>query len=74
MGGTVGVGAGTVAGIYEIQQRAAVREAERQSERLEEFASVVSHDLETRSASPRAGSERRSPTATRSTCRRSTRR
>ncbi|QCS41273.1 HAMP domain-containing sensor histidine kinase [Natrinema versiforme] len=45
MGGTVGVGAGTVAGIYEIQQRAAVREAERQSARLEEFASVVSHDL-----------------------------
>ena len=45
MGGTVGVGAGTVAGIYEIQQRAAVREAERQSDRLEEFASVVSHDL-----------------------------
>ncbi|WP_254525293.1 sensor histidine kinase [Natrinema caseinilyticum] len=45
MGGTVGVGAGTVAGIYEIRQRAAVREAERQSARLEEFASVVSHDL-----------------------------
>ncbi|MFC6768369.1 sensor histidine kinase [Natrinema soli] len=45
MGGTVGVSAGTVAGIYEIQQRAAVREAERQSARLEEFASVVSHDL-----------------------------
>ncbi|WP_084177320.1 sensor histidine kinase [Natrinema saccharevitans] len=45
MGGTVGVGAGTVAGIYEIRQRAATREAKRQSERLEEFASVVSHDL-----------------------------
>ncbi|WP_408957007.1 sensor histidine kinase [Natrinema sp. 74] len=45
MGGTVGVGAGTVAGIYEIQQRAAVREAERQSDRLEQFASIVSHDL-----------------------------
>ena len=45
MGGTMGVGAGTVAGVYEIQQRAAVREARRQSERLEEFASVVSHDL-----------------------------
>ncbi|MFC4542599.1 sensor histidine kinase [Halosolutus amylolyticus] len=45
MGGTVGVAAGTIAGIYEIRQRAAVREARRQSERLEEFASVVSHDL-----------------------------
>ncbi len=45
VGGTVGVGAGTIAGIYEIRQRAAVREAERQSERLEQFASVVSHDL-----------------------------
>ena len=45
MSGTVGVAAGTVAGIYEIRQRAAVREARRQSERLEEFASIVSHDL-----------------------------
>ena len=45
IGGTVGVGAGTVAGIYEIRQRAAVREAKRQSARFEEFASVVSHDL-----------------------------
>ncbi|NUB89791.1 HAMP domain-containing histidine kinase [Haloterrigena sp. SYSU A121-1] len=45
MSGTMGVGAGTVAGIYDIKQRAATREARRQSERLEEFASVVSHDL-----------------------------
>lgn len=45
MGGTIGVGAGTVAGIYDVRQRAAVREAERQSERFETFASVVSHDL-----------------------------
>ena len=45
MSGTVGVAAGTVAGVYEIRQRAAVREARRQSDRLESFASVVSHDL-----------------------------
>ncbi|WP_207591343.1 sensor histidine kinase [Halomontanus rarus] len=45
MSGTVGVAAGTIAGIYEIRQRAAVRDARRQSARLEEFASVVSHDL-----------------------------
>ncbi len=45
MSGTVGVAAGTVAGTYEIRQRVAVREARRQSERLEEFASIVSHDL-----------------------------
>lgn len=45
MSGTIGVAAGTVAGVYEIRQRAAVREARRQSARLEEFASVVSHDL-----------------------------
>ncbi|MCU4740605.1 sensor histidine kinase [Natronoglomus mannanivorans] len=45
MSGTVGVAAGTVAGIYEIRQRTAVREARRQSARLEEFAAVVSHDL-----------------------------
>ena len=45
MSGTVGVAAGTVAGMYEIRQRAAVREAKRQSERLETFASIVSHDL-----------------------------
>ena len=45
MSGTMGVGAGTVAGVYDIKQRVATREARRQSERLEEFASVVSHDL-----------------------------
>ena len=45
LSGTVGVAAGTVAGWYELRQRAAVREARRQSERLEQFASVVSHDL-----------------------------
>ena len=45
MSGTVGVAAGTVAGIYDIKQRQAAREARRQSERLEAFASVVSHDL-----------------------------
>ncbi|UTF53186.1 sensor histidine kinase [Natronosalvus rutilus] len=45
MSGTVGVAAGTVAGLYEIRQRSAVREARRQHARLEEFASVVSHDL-----------------------------
>ncbi|WP_435359565.1 sensor histidine kinase [Haloarchaeobius sp. DFWS5] len=43
--GTVGVGAGTVAGAGEVRQRIAAREAERQRERLDEFASVVSHDL-----------------------------
>ena len=45
MSGTIGVAAGTVAGVYEIRQRAAAREARRQRARLEEFASVVSHDL-----------------------------
>ncbi|WP_436345996.1 sensor histidine kinase [Natronorubrum sp. FCH18a] len=45
MGGTMGVGAGTIAGVFDIKQRAATREARRQSDRLEEFASVVSHDL-----------------------------
>ncbi len=45
MGGTLGVGAGTIAGLFDIKQRIATREARRQSERLEEFASVVSHDL-----------------------------
>ncbi|WP_435319544.1 sensor histidine kinase [Haloarchaeobius sp. TZWSO28] len=43
--GTVGVGAGAVAGAGEVRQRIAAREAERQRARLEEFASVVSHDL-----------------------------
>ncbi|WP_439027573.1 sensor histidine kinase [Haloarchaeobius sp. DT45] len=43
--GTVGVGAGSVAGVGEVRQRIAAREAERQRERLDEFASVVSHDL-----------------------------
>ncbi|MFC3959805.1 sensor histidine kinase [Halovivax cerinus] len=45
LSGTVGVAAGCVAGWYEIQQRAAVREARRQRERLDQFASFVSHDL-----------------------------
>ncbi len=45
MGGTMGVGAGTVAGVFDSKQRAATREARRQSDRLEEFVSVVSHDL-----------------------------
>jgi signal transduction histidine kinase len=45
VGGTVGVAAGTVGGAAEIRQRQAVRQAERERERLEEFASVVSHDL-----------------------------
>ncbi|WP_254864282.1 sensor histidine kinase [Halovivax gelatinilyticus] len=45
LSGTVGVAAGSVAGWYEIRQRAAHREANRQRERLEQFASVVSHDL-----------------------------
>lgn len=45
MSGTIGVAAGTVAGVYEIRQRAAAREARRQRARFEEFASVVSHDL-----------------------------
>ncbi|MFQ3294367.1 MAG: signal transduction histidine kinase [Halobacteriales archaeon] len=43
--GTVGVGAGAVAGTAEIRQRAATRQAQRERERLEEFASIVSHDL-----------------------------
>ncbi|ELZ11073.1 integral membrane sensor signal transduction histidine kinase [Halovivax asiaticus JCM 14624] len=45
LSGTIGVAAGSVAGWYEIRQRAAVREARRQRERLDQFASVVSHDL-----------------------------
>ncbi|GAB3022856.1 sensor histidine kinase [Natronobiforma cellulositropha] len=45
LSGTVGVAAGSIAGLYEVRQRAAVREARRQNARLEEFASVVSHDL-----------------------------
>jgi len=43
--GTVGVAAGTVAGAAEVRQRQAVRAAERERERMEQFASVVSHDL-----------------------------
>jgi signal transduction histidine kinase len=43
--GTVGVGAGSVAGAAEIRQREATRQARRERERLEEFASIVSHDL-----------------------------
>jgi signal transduction histidine kinase len=43
--GTVGVAAGAVAGTAEIRQREAAREARRERERLEEFASIVSHDL-----------------------------
>ena len=43
--GTVGVGAGSVAGAAEVRQREATRQARRERERLEEFASIVSHDL-----------------------------
>ncbi|WP_247730049.1 sensor histidine kinase [Halovivax limisalsi] len=45
LSGTVGVAAGCVAGWFHIRQRAARRDANRQRERLEQFASVVSHDL-----------------------------
>ncbi len=45
VGGTVGVAAGTVAGTAEVRQRQAARAARRERERLESFASVVSHDL-----------------------------
>jgi signal transduction histidine kinase len=45
VGGTIGVAAGTVAGVAEVRQREATRQAQRERERLEEFASVVSHDL-----------------------------
>jgi signal transduction histidine kinase len=45
VGGTVGVAAGTVAGTAEVRQRQAARAARRERHRLEEFASVVSHDL-----------------------------
>jgi signal transduction histidine kinase len=43
--GTVGVAAGTVAGAAEVRQRQAARAAERERQRMAEFASVVSHDL-----------------------------
>ncbi len=45
VGGTVGVAAGTVAGVAEVRQREAARTARRERERLEAFAAVVSHDL-----------------------------
>ncbi|WP_267640870.1 sensor histidine kinase [Haloarchaeobius amylolyticus] len=43
--GTIGVGAGAVAGTGKVREHIAAREAERQRARLDEFASVVSHDL-----------------------------
>ena len=45
LSGTVGVAAGTVAGVFVVRHRRAAREARHQSTRLDEFASVVSHDL-----------------------------
>lgn len=45
LSGTVGVAAGCVAGWFHIRQQAARRDAHRQRDRLEQFASVVSHDL-----------------------------
>jgi signal transduction histidine kinase len=45
VGGTVGVAAGTIAGAAEVRQRQAARTAQRERERMAEFASVVSHDL-----------------------------
>lgn len=45
LSGTMGVAAGTVAGVAVIRQQDASREARRQRRRLETFTSVVSHDL-----------------------------
>ena len=45
LSGTIGVAAGTLAGWYEIRQRAAVRDMRRQRDRFAQFAAVVSHDL-----------------------------
>ena len=45
LSGTIGIAAGTLAGYYEIRQRAAVRETRRQRDRFAQFAAVVSHDL-----------------------------